>query len=105
MHGGLDGVSWAPQAPKTRAGRAGRVLRPARPAQDGAQIGALLRTASFRRGFRDLGRDRSRYLDPKCTAASPEARGIVPPIVTAGLAGMPPLTAEQKANFMPSLVI
>ena len=41
MHGGLDGVSWAPQAPKTRAGRAGRVLRPARPAQDGAQIGAL----------------------------------------------------------------
>ena len=47
-----------------------------------------------------MGRDRSRYLDPKCTAASPEARGIVPPIVTAGLAGMPPLTAEQKANFM-----
>jgi len=42
MHGGLDGVSWAPQAPKTRAGRAGRVLRPARPAQDGAQIGALV---------------------------------------------------------------
>ena len=41
MHGGLDGVSWAPQAPKIRAGRAGRVLRPARPAQDGAQIGAL----------------------------------------------------------------
>ena len=48
MHGGLDGVSWAPQAPKTRAGRAGRVLRPARPAQDGAQIGALTGTRAVR---------------------------------------------------------